>query len=108
MCVGACASPTPHEQRFTGALDGCGARAATLTRMGESITFTPSDGVLVLPGTVAADGAVAAALNTQLPGKPPFLLTLHGRMDAERAELTYATPRCTAHGTLKRVHPAAF
>ena len=98
--------PAPHEQRFTGALDGCGASPATLTRVGGDVAFAPSDGVLVLHGAVAADGAVTAALNTQPPGKPPYLLTLRGRLDAESAVLTYATPGCVAHGTLRRVHPA--
>ena len=95
----ACMGP---ETRFTGALDGCGVTTATLIQRGAAAQFVPGDGTLVLTGTVAADGTLSASLNTQPPGKPPYLLSVSGHLDAAAATLTYVTPRCTAHGTLRR------
>ena len=91
----------------TGTLAGCGpATPATLTRAGDAFAFSATDGVLVLHGTTAADGTLAATLNTQPPSKPPFLLTVNGRAAAESVTPSYVTPRCTAAGTLTRVHPS--
>ena len=100
----------PTLLRFAGQLSGCGeTTAATLTRTADAVSFAPSDGVLVLRGTVAADGAFTARLNTQPPGKPPFLLTATGQVDAESATVSYVTPRCPqATATLKRMHYALF
>jgi hypothetical protein len=100
----------PAEQRFAGWLAGCGeSSAATLTRIGDSVAFAPADGVLVLRGTVAADGGFTARLNTQPPGKPAFLLTASGMLTADAAAVRYATPRCPlATATLARVRPSLF
>ena len=71
-----------------------------LVTAGLLLSFAPGDGALILRGAVAADGGLAGELNTQPPGKPPFLLTVHGHLDEARATLTYATPRCTTTATL--------
>lgn len=94
--------------RYTGALPGCGLNAATLSRHGDTIAFAPGDGVLVIQGSVAADNSFAGALNTQPPGKPPFVLTVHGMIGPETASVDYATPRCRSQTTLTRVHEALF
>ena len=99
---------TPHPLRYTGALPGCGLAAATLARQGDSFTFTPGDGVLTIPGKIAADGGFSGSFNTQPPGKPPFVLSVAGRIDADLATLDYTTPRCRAHATLTVVHPPMF
>ena len=93
---------------YTGALPGCGLATATLTQHGDAFVFTPGDGVLMISGAVAADGSFTGALNTQPAGKPPFLLSVHGRIGVEQATLDYTTPRCTAHATFARVHPPLF
>jgi hypothetical protein len=106
LALGGCASgKMAHEVRYTGPLPGCGVNAATLTRLAGSFAFAPGDGVLTIQGTVAANGSFAGTLNTQPPTKPPFLLTVNGRFEGERATLDYATPRCRAAATLARVHP---
>jgi hypothetical protein len=99
-------APSGHEVRYTGALPGCGLAAATLTRRDDQFSFTPGDGVLTMLGTVAPDGGFSGSLNTQPPGKPPFLLSVTGRIAEEQATLDYATPRCRAAATFSRVHPS--
>jgi hypothetical protein len=106
--AGCGAAKQAHEARYTGALPECGLAAATLTRQGEAFAFAPGDGALVIRGAVAADGGFAGTLNTQPPGKPPFELSVHGRIAEETAMLDYATPRCHTHGSLARVHPPMF
>jgi hypothetical protein len=101
----------PAEQRFTGQLIGCGggATAATLTRTGDAIAFAPDDGVLVLRGTVAADGTFTARLNTQPAGKPAYLLTAAGQVGEDGATVSFAAPTCArATATLTRVRGGLF
>ena len=107
LAVCACAARA-HEQRYTGALDGCGISTATLNRQGDEAAFTPGDGVLVLRGTVGADGSLIATLNTQPAGKPPYMLKVQARFAGESAAVTYTTPKCTAQGSLALVHPGLF
>jgi len=99
------AAAQPAEIRYAGTLSGCGqSNPATLTRIRGAFAFAPSDGVLVLRGTVAADGSLSATLNTQPPTKPPFLLTVHGHATTEAATVSYTTPVCPeATATLTRV-----
>jgi hypothetical protein len=107
--LGGCGlAPAGHEVRYTGALPECGSSAATLTRQGSEFVFAPTDGSLVIHGIVAADGGFAGQLNTQPPGKPPFLLAVTGHLADESATLSYSTPRCRAEATLARVHMGLF
>lgn len=92
--------PAAHPQRYAGRLAGCGDVPASLVRVGNSFSFAPGDGVLVIRGAVAPDGGVAGALNTQPPGKPAFPLRVTGRIDGAQAVLDYTTPRCAAHAVL--------
>src|SRR5206468_3137486 len=96
------------QQRYTGTVNGCGAAAATFTRVGGQFAFAPTDGVLILRGTVAADGAFAGSLNTQPPGKAPFVLAVSGKVDAETVALSYRTPQCQVAATLTRAHSGIF
>ncbi len=108
MALAGCGKPAPHPLRYTGALPGCGLAAATLARQADSFTFAPGDGVLTIAGKIAADGGFSGSFNTQPAGKPPFMLRVAGRIEAESATLDYTTPRCHAHATLTLVHPAMF
>jgi hypothetical protein len=104
VAVAGCTGAPVEQGRYTGIVSDCGEpQPATLVRMGDRFVFTPGDGAIVLRGQVAIGGVLAATLNTQPPGKPPYLVTLTGRMDDRTAELWYATPRCTSHGRLTRV-----
>jgi len=94
-----------HLVRYTGALPGCGLRAATLSRQADSFIFTPGDGVLEIPGHIAADGSLSGTLNTQPADKPAYRLSVSGHIADEQASIVYATPRCSAPATLARVHP---
>jgi hypothetical protein len=103
-----CADENTGERRYVGALAGCEAFAgashnATLTRNADVVVFTPDDGTLMLTGTLAADGTLMLRRNTQPAGKPPYVLTVSGRVAAGQATLTYVTPRCQAHGVLRLV-----
>jgi hypothetical protein len=96
-----CGAPLSAQRRYGGTLSGCGAPlAATLMAQGGGFAFAPGDGVLVIRGTVAADGTLQGRLNTAGPGRPPFVLSVSGRIVGAAATLSYATPRCTAQGTL--------
>lgn len=72
---------------------------STLTRLKDKFAMSPGDGPLVVRGQVAADGSIAGTLNTQPPGKTPYLVTVTGHITPAAADVTYTTPRCTAHGT---------
>ncbi len=106
LALASCGTPVTRESRYTGQITGCGpATPATLARAEDTFTFAPSDGVLVLRGKVAADGSLTATLNTQPPGKPPYVLSVSGHIDPEAVTLRYATPTCkAAPATLARVH----
>ena len=104
LTLAGCGLPGSRQQRYAGTLAGCGGGLpATLVRVQDTFAFTPGDGALLLRGTIAADGTLAATLDTQPPGKPPYELAVRGRIDAAAATLRYATPTCTASGTLAHV-----
>ena len=109
LLVAACATPLARQARYTGALAGCGAaQTSTLTRVAErggngSFAFAPADGSLIVRGTVAPDGTLRGSLNTQPPGKPPFMLQVQGLAGTETADVTYITPTCRAEAHLRRV-----
>jgi hypothetical protein len=104
LLLAGCSTALTQQTRYAGTLTGCGApMPASLVRNGAAFAFAPGDGVLVIRGTVAPDGGVSGTLNTQPPGKPPFALSVRGRLDPAGAALTYATPRCQASGRLPAV-----
>jgi hypothetical protein len=101
--LAACGRGASQEARFAGALPTCGLPASTLVRQGDHFSFSPGDGALTIEGTVAADGGFAGILNTQAPGKPPFLMTVRGKIGDDEATLDYATPRCAAQAKFARM-----
>jgi hypothetical protein len=97
---------------MSGCTTAAGARAS-LVRVADHFSFAPSDGALVVSGTVAPDGSFNGALVTNparhdQPGHPgtaapPFTLTVTGRLDDEAASGTYVTPRCSTAFRLPRI-----
>ncbi len=108
LVAGCGESLTGYGARYTGALRDCGLSLSTLARRGDQFVFTPGDGALTLAGPVAADGGFAGELNTQPPGKPPFLLRVSGKFEGEQARVSYSTPGCRASGRFSRVRPPSF
>ncbi len=135
-----CGTALSREARYTGDLTPQGACGTvghgTLTVIGQQVAFTPTDGVLLLRGTLAPDGTAHAELTTAgaghggdaLSGAPaaapkagdakagepkagghkPFVMTLTAKVAEETVAGSYATPRCTFTVALTRVHPPLF
>lgn len=77
----------------------------TMLSRDRSITFAPSNGVLVLHGTVASDGSVHAALNSIGAEHHPFPLVFEGKLEDAGISGTYTTPICRAHVELQPPKP---
>ena len=119
LAISSCGMPLTLESRYAGALQGCAggsATRATLVRQANHFSFAPSDGALVISGTVAADGSFSGALVTS-PSRhdqegrsgtaaQAFALTVTGHLDGGAATGTYATPRCHAAFYLPRADTA--
>ncbi|MBV9811962.1 MAG: hypothetical protein JO326_04375, partial [Acetobacteraceae bacterium] len=69
--LAACGASLTRERRYSGELlpeSECGAPLhGTLTAAGDKFAFAPSDGVLLLRGDVAKDGAASGTLTTTTP-----------------------------------------
>jgi hypothetical protein len=103
VLVAGCSVPATLQRRYVGELAGCeGATTATLTRIRNQFAFTPADSALVIRGTIGPDGTLAGSLDTQPAGNPAYVLAVSGQIGDDSARVTYATPRCTARGTLAR------
>lgn len=102
MCLASCSASLSVEHRYVGTLSGCGApQTATLVRRRTTFAFAPdTDSPLVVRGSVGQDGTIKGELNTQPPGKPPYLLSVTGTLGPRQASVSYVTPRCTASGRL--------
>ena len=112
-----CGVPLANQDRYAGDLPGCTAGSdvhATLVRVADHFSFAPSDGALVISGSIAPDGSFAGSLLTEPPGRDrqsragtaasPFTLTVTGRIEREAASGTYVTPRCRIGFRLPRIH----
>ena len=110
-CLGlaACVALPPAATRFAGRIEPetiggvvCGEGApATLVVRGGQFSFTPTDGVLNIVGTVAADGTLSGRLSTPGADRKPFTMVLAGRIAGDAAEGTYTTPRCRFRVSLR-------
>lgn len=102
MGLSSCSASLSVEQRYVGTLSGCAApQTATLVLRRKTFAFTPdTDSPLVVRGSIGQDGTIKGELNTQPPGKPPYLLTVTGALGPRRVSVSYVTPRCTAAGQL--------
>jgi hypothetical protein len=108
-----------HQARYVGNLSGCtiGPNAqATLVQAVDRFSFAPSDGALVVSGSVTPDGSFTGSLVTSppghdrqgRPGTETFSLTATGRIEGDVASGTYATPRCRTAFHLHRVYPTIW
>jgi hypothetical protein len=114
-CTGA-----PAQLRYTGKLTGCGPEtSATLVAAGDHFVFAPSDGVLIIDGSVAPDRTLAGSLTTNPTGekdqaktqstrRTPMVISIEGKLDDEAFHGTYATPTCRVPIALTRVHASIF
>lgn len=81
---------------------------ATLVRRGTEVALTPSDGTIVLRGTVDAAGTVQASWTPPTRGtttsrkQPAAIRTASGTIDSNGAHLHFAAPGCEATLELKR------
>ena len=108
LALGGCAtigrelSTQVYDQRYTGEILPMGGvhctdsmPATLVTRKADlSVVFTPNDGALVLRGSMSREGEVLARLNTAPPNRPPYLLTLTGRIEKGMFSGVYQTPQC--------------
>jgi hypothetical protein len=116
LAAAGCGAPLAVQSRYAGDMQGCttgGTARATLVRQADRFSFAPTDGTLVISGTVAPDGSFTGALVTN-PSRhdqegrtgtaaQPFTLTVAGHLDDGAATGTYVTPRCRAAFRLPRV-----
>jgi hypothetical protein len=109
-----CGVPFAHQSRYVGNLPGCTigpSVQATLVQAANRFSFAPSDGALVVMGSVAPDGSFAGSLVTNPPGRDrqgragteAFTLTVTGRIEGNAASGTYVTPRCSTAFRLPRI-----
>ncbi len=94
-----CASVLPDaDVRYTGRIvpeAACGAEApATLVVRHGRFIFTPTDGVLMIAGDVAADGSLAGQLTMPGVDRKPFTMAVRARISGQEISGSYATPRC--------------
>jgi hypothetical protein len=119
LATAGCGVTLSKQTRYVGALSDCaggsGART-TLVRVADQFSFAPSDGALVVSGTVAPDGSFAGSLRTDQAGggrqdhaggsSSPFTLVVTGRIEGDIAAGEFATPRCRATFRLSRIAPS--
>jgi hypothetical protein len=70
-----------------------------------SITFAPGDGVLVLRGSLAADGTLHAEYEATGAGHKPFPLKFDGTLSTSGVNGTFSSPICRAHVELHSPKP---
>jgi hypothetical protein len=100
--IGKQLSTQTYDQRYTGEIQPMGGIACTdsmpatlTTRAADlSVVFTPNDGALVIRGSMSREGQVLARLNTAPPNRPPYLLSLEGRVENGMFSGVYQTPQC--------------
>jgi hypothetical protein len=124
IVLGGCAVTLSQQTRYAGPAPACaggGGTTATLVRSRTSFAFAPTDGALVVNGTVARDGTLTGTLALHpaqaAPGAPvaatqsaktPQVISVSGRLSEDSASVAYAAPGCQAQVTLTRVHKALF
>ncbi len=102
--LGACAG-TRTESYFGKVTPGVGvcdpAQAASLTIRRDQVRFAPTQGVLVLSGNMAANGAITASLTVPDMNRKPTQYKLLARLAGDEITGSYVTPRCTSTINLK-------
>ena len=77
----------------------------TMRTADRSVTFAPTDGVLVLHGAVAPGGAVSASFAAMGEAHKPFPLRFTGTLTKQGVSGTYITPICRARVALQPAKP---
>ena len=93
----ACAGgpPTAYVGKLTPLAGTCDVlNRATVNRNGETVQFTPQEGVTVLEGTISRSGAIAASAQTMGMNRQPYRLAFTGVLHGQTMSGTYVTPRC--------------
>jgi hypothetical protein len=112
LLLAGCGVPLVRQTRYAGTRIDCATgrqASASLVRAGDRLSFAPDDGALVIPAALAPDGSFSGSLVTsqQRPehGGPPvaWTLSVDGRLTADAAVSTYATPRSRGDFRLPRV-----
>jgi hypothetical protein len=115
--LGGCATPLTVETRYAGPVTPIGGLCladsnrpphGTLTLKGQQVAFAPDDGTLVIPGSIAPDGSIAAQRDTLGANHKPFTMRLQARRQGDTIAGTFTTPRCQSSVTLTRVHMPVF
>ncbi len=75
--------------------------AASLTIRRDQVRFAPTQGVLVLSGSIAADGAITATLTIPDVNRKPTQYRLAAHLAGDDITGSYITPRCTSTISLK-------
>jgi hypothetical protein len=118
LAVLACDVQLGRQTSYAGDLPDCviGPTAhSTLVVEGNHFSFAPSDGALIISGTVQSDGTFAGSMRTDQPGRggrdasgaraAPYTLSVTGQVDRALASGEFATPRCRSTFRLPRVGP---
>ncbi len=77
-------------------------RPASLTVRGDKVQFAPTQGTVLLTGSLAADGTIAASLQLIDMNRKPARYTLAGHLAGDSIDGVYVTPRCRATISLRR------
>lgn len=124
LLLSGCADELAKQHRYIGQAPACaagGGITATLVRNGRTFAFAPSDGSLVVNGTVAPNGTFSGtlALRSSQPApetptaqpsapKTPQILSASGTLTDQNASVAYAAPGCQAKVMLYRVYPTVL
>jgi hypothetical protein len=119
LATAGCGVSLSKQTRYVGELSGCASgpeARATLVQVADRFSFTPSDGALVISGTIAPGGSFAGSLRTDQPGHDrqdhasgspsPFTLVVTGRIEGNIAAGEFSTPRCRSTFRLTRIAPS--
>ena len=111
--IGNMISTSSYDTRWVGTVspvDGTHCAKAThgtltFREKDRQVTFAPSDGVVVLPGTLDKDGKVTASAEFKGENKQPAKFTLEGEFLGGSFIGLYTTPACRWHVELNNPHP---
>ena len=91
----ACAACQASSARYVGSVSGCGPASRGLLEIsGHSLVFSPSEGVLTLHGSAAADGSLTAQAAATTQGAPTYRFT--GRLENNTVTGTLDNGTCAA------------
>lgn len=107
LCLAACVGGPTRTDIYFGEVKPksgtCDApRPASLTVRGDKVQFAPTQGALLLNGTVASGGAITASLTLLDMNKKPARYTLSAQRAGDSIDGTYMTPRCRSTISLTR------